>query len=85
MIDSALLRPGRLDQLVYVPKPNLEERLAIIQVKTNRLPIAADIDLWRLAELTEHFTGADIENLCREAALLSLQENIQATHIVSEC
>jgi len=81
MIDSALLRPGRLDQLVYVPKPNLEERLAIIQVKTNRLPIAADIDLWRLAELTEHFTGADIENLCREAALLSLQENIQATHI----
>ena len=82
-IDSALLRPGRLDQLVYVPRPSSQERTEILRVKASRLPLAQEIDLQELSALCEGFTGADLENLCREAALISLQENIHSIQVVS--
>lgn len=84
MIDSALLRPGRLDQLVYVRLPSDDERALIFDVKTSKLPLHDDVDINLLSSQCSGFTGADIENLCREAALCSLKENISSSVIVSE-
>lgn len=82
MIDSALLRPGRLDQLVYVRLPSDDERALIFEVKTSHLPLNNDVDIAKLSSKCAGFTGADIENLCREAALCSLKENITSLEIV---
>merc|ERR1719198_1689559 len=60
MLDSAVMRPGRLDQLVYLPLPDLESRLAIIKACTRKSPLAKDISLDEIAERTEGFSGADL-------------------------
>ncbi|KAJ8398268.1 hypothetical protein AAFF_G00428380 [Aldrovandia affinis] len=73
-LDSALLRPGRLDKIIYVPPPDMEARLAILEVCTKRMPLEPDVCLEELAQQTHLFSGADLENLCKEAALLTLQE-----------
>ncbi|XP_034049492.1 spermatogenesis-associated protein 5-like protein 1 [Thalassophryne amazonica] len=81
-IDSALLRPGRLDHIIYVPPPDYQTRLAILKVCTESMPIDADVCLEELAAKTELYSGADLENLCKEAALLLLQEEgMEATVI----
>ncbi len=84
IIDSALLRPGRLDRVIFVPPPDKESRLAIFKIHTRNMPLAKDVDLEKLAEMTEYFTGADIEAVCREAALLTLRENMEAKEIPME-
>ncbi|MCC6041977.1 MAG: CDC48 family AAA ATPase, partial [Desulfurococcaceae archaeon] len=61
LIDPALLRPGRLDKLVYVPPPDLKARLEILKVHTRYLPLSDDVDLYELAKLTENYSGADLE------------------------
>lgn len=73
-LDSALLRPGRLDQIIYVPPPDMEARLAILEICTKRMPLESDVCLKELARQTILFSGADLENLCKEAALSTLQE-----------
>ncbi|XP_026234777.1 spermatogenesis-associated protein 5-like protein 1 [Anabas testudineus] len=73
-LDSALLRPGRLDQIMYVPPPDQQSRLAILKVCTTLMPVDADVCLEELVAKTEFYSGADLENLCKEAALLALQE-----------
>ncbi|KAJ8340407.1 hypothetical protein SKAU_G00350400 [Synaphobranchus kaupii] len=73
-LDSALLRPGRLDKIIYVPSPDMEARLAILEICTKRMPLESDVCLEALAQQTHLFSGADLENLCKEAALLTLQE-----------
>ncbi|XP_071757610.2 ATPase family gene 2 protein homolog B [Centroberyx gerrardi] len=73
-LDSALLRPGRLDHIIYVPPPDQQARLAILKVCTETMPTDADVCLEELAAQTELYSGADLENLCKEAALLTLQE-----------
>ncbi|XP_067105017.1 spermatogenesis-associated protein 5-like protein 1 [Osmerus mordax] len=73
-IDSALLRPGRLDHIIYVPPPDPPARLAILKVCSERMPLDPDVCLEELASQTELFSGADLEMLCKEAALLTLQE-----------
>ncbi len=78
MVDSALLRPGRFDKLILIPAPDLETRKRIFEVHTKRVPIAKDIDLDKLAKLTDSYSGADIEAVVREAALNALRENKQA-------
>ena len=65
-IDEAFVRPGRIDRVIYVPPPDLEARLEILKVQGRRCPFADDVDLRSLAEKTELFSGADLENLCRE-------------------
>ncbi|KAM9816791.1 ATPase family gene 2 protein homolog B [Neosynchiropus ocellatus] len=81
-LDSALLRPGRLDHIIYVPPPDQQSRLAILKVCTRSMPIHSDVCLEELAARTHLFSGADLENLCKEAALLVLQEeNMQASVI----
>lgn len=65
-IDEALLRPGRIDRIIYVPPPDLEARLQILKVHTRSIPLAEDVDFEELVLNTELFSGADLENLCRE-------------------
>ncbi|WP_444985715.1 ATP-dependent zinc metalloprotease FtsH [Halomonas mongoliensis] len=71
VLDPALLRPGRFDRKVTLENPHREAREAILGVHTRRMPLAGDVDLARLAEITIGFSGADLANLANEAALLA--------------
>lgn len=75
LLDNALLRPGRFDELIYVPVPDEEGRLGILKIHTQGMPLAADVDLGQLVRKTERFTGADLENLVRKAGLQAIREN----------
>jgi transitional endoplasmic reticulum ATPase len=77
ILDPALLRPGRFDRVIFVPPPDVGGRYQIFQIHTREMPLADDVDLRRLAEMTEGYTGADIEALCREAALNAARENLE--------
>ena len=72
MIDPALRRPGRFDREIHLPVPDTKARLEIFQVHSRSMPLSNDVDLQRLSELSSGYVGADIENLCREAAINSL-------------
>ncbi|KAM3706984.1 hypothetical protein ACJW31_03G191200 [Castanea mollissima] len=78
-IDAALMRPGRFDLVLYVPLPDLEGRYEILRVHTRNMKIGPDVDLRRIAEDTQLFTGAELEGLCREAGIVALREDITAT------
>ncbi len=71
VLDPALLRPGRFDRKVTLENPHRQAREAILRVHTRRMPLADDVDLARLAEITIGFSGADLANLANEAALLA--------------
>lgn len=64
ILDDALLRPGRLDSLVYIPLPDYEARVAVFIAVTRKTPMAKNIDLKYLAKMTEGFSGADIAEIC---------------------
>ncbi|XP_017521003.3 ATPase family gene 2 protein homolog B isoform X1 [Manis javanica] len=84
-LDDALLRPGRLDKIIYIPPPNEKGRLSILKICTKNMPVGPDVSLENLAAETCFFSGADLGNLCREAALLALQENgLEATTVKQE-
>jgi transitional endoplasmic reticulum ATPase len=74
MIDPALLRPGRFDKLLLVQIPDGKAREEIFKVHTRSMPLDDDVDLKRLTQMTEGYVGADIEALCREAAMLAIRE-----------
>ena len=78
LIDSALLRPGRLDRHVHVPVPDEGARRAIFAVHTERKPLADDVDLDELARRTDGYVGADIEAVCREASMAATREFINS-------
>ena len=78
MIDKALIRPGRLDRLVYVPLPDEQTRLKIFQIHTRKKPLEDTIDLEKLASKTEHYSGAEIAEICNEAALATLEETLKS-------
>ncbi len=81
IIDPALLRPGRFDKIILVPPPDEEARLNILKVHTKSMPLDKDVDLKKLAELTKGYSGADIQALCREAAMEALREDINAKKV----
>ncbi|HJL18036.1 MAG TPA: CDC48 family AAA ATPase [Sandaracinaceae bacterium LLY-WYZ-13_1] len=81
LIDPALLRPGRFDELVYVPVPSEEGRLKILRIHTRDMPLAAGVDLNELARRTEGYTGADLEDLVRRAGLLALRHDLEVTDV----
>ena len=75
ILDPALLRPGRFDRQVYVGLPDIKGREEILQVHAKNKPLAEDVDLKQIARGTAGFTGADLENLLNEAALLAGRRN----------
>jgi len=76
IIDPALLRPGRFDRLIFIPPPDKEAREEIFRIHTRGKPLAEDVDLAKLAEKTENYTGADIAAVCNEAVMLAIREYI---------
>lgn len=76
MLDSAIMRPGRLDQLIYLPLPDFDSRMAIFKAATRKSPLADDIDLREYAERTEGFSGADITEICQRACKLAIRQHI---------
>ncbi|ORY21747.1 P-loop containing nucleoside triphosphate hydrolase protein [Naematelia encephala] len=77
-IDSALLRPGRLDQLIYIPLPDEASRLSILQATLRKSPVAPGVDLAFLARSTAGFSGADLTEICQRAAKLAIRASIEA-------
>jgi cell division protease FtsH len=75
VLDPALLRPGRFDRRVVVPRPDVKGREGILQVHTRKVPVGSDVDIAVLARATPGFAGADLENLVNEAALLAARNN----------
>ncbi len=75
IIDPALLRPGRFDKIIEIPMPNEAARLEIFKVHMKRMPIAKDVSIEQLAKATEGYTGAEIENLTREAGMNAIRAN----------
>lgn len=84
MIDPALLRPGRFDELVYVPIPDRAARLEIFRAHTKKMALDFDVNLEKLAEITERFTGADIAGVCMKAGLYALRESSEARRVTME-
>ncbi|KAG6877539.1 hypothetical protein C0993_006232 [Termitomyces sp. T159_Od127] len=77
-IDSALLRPGRLDQLIYIPLPDEPSRVSILKACLKKSPVAPEVDLGFLAKSTHGFSGADLTEICQRAAKLAIRESIDA-------
>ncbi len=77
IIDPALLRAGRFDFLLEIPKPNEEDRLAIFAIHTRDKPTDDTVDLQKLARISEGATGADIELICKKAAMSAIREHIR--------
>jgi transitional endoplasmic reticulum ATPase len=84
IVDPAILRPGRFDRLIYVPEPDKDSRVKIFKIYTDGMPLAKDVDLSMLVNLTKKYSGADIEALCREAGLNALRRDIKAKEVAAE-
>jgi len=82
MLDPALLRPGRLDKIIYMPPPDENGRKEILEIYTRKLPLAGDVDLGKLSKKMERFTGADIANMVLEAARLAAPEAMEKRKVV---
>ena len=76
-IDPALLRPGRLDQLIYIPLPDESSRLSILKATLRKSPLADDVDLAYLAKMTNGFSGADLTEICQRCCKLAIRESIE--------
>ena len=81
MIDPALLRPGRFDKILLVTAPEEKGRLKILQIHTKNMPLAKDVNINDFAKKTIGYTGADLEALAREAAMLSLRESLDSKFV----
>jgi transitional endoplasmic reticulum ATPase len=77
MVDSALLSPGRFDVVVDLPLPDRDTRRAIFSVHTTGKPVAPDVDLDKLADLTEGLVGGDLASVCRRATMLAIRDHVE--------
>ncbi|MFP4588577.1 MAG: CDC48 family AAA ATPase [Candidatus Acetothermia bacterium] len=84
IIDSALLRPGRFDELVHVPVPDLEGRRKIFQIHTDQMSLDPGVNLDKLADITKDYTGADIASVCKKAGRLALREDLETSAVKME-
>ncbi len=84
LIDPALLRPGRFDDLIYVGTPDVGGRRRILAIHTRNMPLAKDVDLEALAKRTDRFTGADLEDLVRRAGLTALRRGLDSASVTME-
>ena len=78
IIDSAILRPGRLDQLIYIPLPDDGSRTSILKANLRKTPVSKKVDIKFLAKITKGFSGADLTEICQRACKLAIRENIEA-------
>jgi len=77
IIDPAVLRPGRLDQLIYIPLPDEKSRESILKSNLRKSPLADDVDLCYLAKVTHGFSGADLTEICQRACKLAIRQSIE--------
>jgi len=84
IVDPALLRPGRFDRVLKVPAPDKKARLEILKLHTAKNPLAPDVDLTRIAEKTEGFTGADLAGVASTAVMLALEEHVSKYKTIEE-
>ena len=77
IIDSAILRPGRLDQLLYIPLPDEGSRTSILKANLRKTPVSKRVDIKFLAKITKGFSGADLTEICQRACKLAIRENIE--------
>jgi transitional endoplasmic reticulum ATPase len=84
IVDPAVLRPGRFDRLIYVPEPDEKSRHEIFKIYTKDMPLTENADLAHLANLTRNYSGADIEALCREAAMNALRDDVNTNEVTLE-
>ena len=77
IIDPAILRPGRLDQLIYIPLPDDGSRLSILKANLRKTPVGKNVELTFLAKMTKGFSGADLTEICQRACKLAIRENIE--------
>merc|ERR1711881_381636 len=77
IIDPAILRPGRLDQLLYIPLPDDGSRTSILKANLRKTPVASDVDIEHLARVTKGFSGADLTEICQRACKLAIRECIE--------
>merc|ERR1712000_436903 len=78
IIDTAILRPGRLDQLIYIPLPDDGSRMSILKANLRKTPVSKNVDLSILAKVTKGFSGADLTEICQRACKLAIRESIDA-------
>jgi len=78
ILDPGIMRPGRLDQLIYIPLPDKESRISIFKANLRKSPIADDVSIEQLADATEGFSGADITEICQRAAKNAIRDSIAA-------
>ncbi len=81
LVDPALLRPGRFDRVLMVPGPDEDARREIFEIHTKRMPLAKDVDMEKLVEMTDNFSGADIASVCQEAAMIALREDTESKKV----
>ena len=84
IVDPALLRQGRFDRIIYIPIPDESARKNIFEIYLKDMPVAKGIEVEKLATLTEGYVGADIEGVCREAAMIALREDIKVKEVRME-
>jgi transitional endoplasmic reticulum ATPase len=76
IVDEALLRPGRFDRIIEVPKPDARGRKNIFEIHTKKKPLASDVDIAKLVEITDGFSGAEIAAVCNRAAIAALKRHV---------
>ncbi|KAJ3170878.1 hypothetical protein HK101_011308 [Irineochytrium annulatum] len=81
ILDSALLRPGRIDRILYVAPPDIDSRREILRIKMAKMTCAGDVSVDEFAKLTEGYSGAEVAALCQDAALSALEESIEAQEV----
>jgi len=81
LLDEALLRPGRLDQLIYIPLPDFPARLGILQATLRKSPVASNVPIDFVARKTDGFSGADLAELCQRAAKAAIRDSIAADEL----
>ncbi len=81
MVDPAVLRPGRFDRLIYVPEPDDKSKLQIFKIYTKNMPLSKEVELPQLVTAARYYSGADIEALCREAAMVALRKDVNTKEV----
>ncbi|KAJ3405316.1 spermatogenesis associated protein 5 [Chytridiales sp. JEL 0842] len=81
ILDSALLRPGRFDRIVYVSPPDVASRREILRIQTKRMSCDSNVQIDELAEMTQGYSGAEVVAVCQEAAMNAMEEDLNAEHV----